>query len=280
MYGLVNLARHHEARHIEKAAAMAKQNGLRSSKALRRMVESISAEAAERKTKPTDELTQVHPLIRSGEDYATFWDLHAAQAEPVPEQAQKETAKPQPQAMDRVQLRQVWQHADWRKVIDAFQLSVDGERRSRDDEIWILSPFTQEQRASMHVSLSENVYKDFSSGKGGGIIQFCREIFKRQGRDMSMFEVAEWMVAEGISTPRQQSAPTADQERSPVSGVRPTGVRRPPARWRPATTIPSWAVVASPPPHAGISAAATCPRARTEDRLLPCSPDWCSRSAA
>ena len=66
-------------------------------------------------------------------------------------------------------------------MIEVFQLSVDHQRRSRDDEIWLRSPFTQEQRASMHVSLSANVYKDFSSGKGGGIIQFCREMLAPAG---------------------------------------------------------------------------------------------------
>lgn len=52
----------------------------------------------------------------------------------------------------------------------------------------------------MHVSLSANVYKDFSSGKGGGIIQFCREMLHKQGRGMSMFETVDWMVSQGICT--------------------------------------------------------------------------------
>ena len=223
MYGLVNLARRHEARHIERAAEVAKRNGLRSSRALRRMVESLAAEAAQRKAGPPEALTQEHPLIRSGQDYAAFWDLHAARAEPVPEPVGKKPADPRSQTMDGMQLRRVWQHANWRKVIEVFQLRVDHERRSRDDEIWIRSPFTQEQRASMHVSLSANVYKDFSSGKGGGIIQFCREMLDRQGRDLSMFEVAEWMVAEGISTAGPPSRPGVDAHRRPVSGARSAG---------------------------------------------------------
>ncbi|MBN1570545.1 MAG: hypothetical protein JXA73_22065 [Acidobacteria bacterium] len=56
--------------------------------------------------------------------------------------------------------------------------------------MWVRSPFTQEQRASMHVSLSANVHKDFNSGNGGGMIQFCREMLRQQGRETSMFEVA------------------------------------------------------------------------------------------
>jgi DNA primase len=52
----------------------------------------------------------------------------------------------------------------------------------------------------MHVSLSENIFKDFSSGKGGGIMQFCREMLLLQGREMSMLDVARWMVEEEISS--------------------------------------------------------------------------------
>jgi len=149
MYGVINLVRHYPARYVEKAAELAKANGLKSSKALRRMVE---------------------------------------------------------------QLPQVWQQASWLRVIEVFDLAVDPKRRRRDDEIWVKSPFTQEEKASMHVSLSENIFKDFSSGKGGGIMQFCREMLRRQGLEMTMFEVAQWMVTEGISTvnpmfsQRQQAA--------------------------------------------------------------------------
>jgi transposase/5S rRNA maturation endonuclease (ribonuclease M5) len=199
MYGLVNLVRHYPACYIEKAALLAKDNGLRSSKALRRMVESMAAEAQERKAQPSDELTQDHPLIRSGEDYAAFWDQHAAQAPspagPVPIKISSSSSP----VISREDFSQIWQQASWFKVIEVFGLMVDDKRRSRDDEIWVKSPFTAESRASMHLSLSANVYKDFSSGKGGGIMQFCREMWRRQGRGMSMFEVAQWMISEGIS---------------------------------------------------------------------------------
>ncbi len=65
MYGVINLVRHYPARYVEKAAELAKANGLKSSKALRRMVERMADD--ERKT---EQLTQDHPPIRPGEDYA------------------------------------------------------------------------------------------------------------------------------------------------------------------------------------------------------------------
>jgi transposase/5S rRNA maturation endonuclease (ribonuclease M5) len=200
MYGLVNLVRHYAACHIEKAAEIALRNGLRSSKALRRMIESMAAEAEERKPEQSEGLTQQHALIRPGEDYAAFWNQHAAQAATPAEPAPQTTIDSTSPVMDRNELCHIWQQASWPRVIEVFQLSVDPQRRRRDDEIWIKSPFTQEQQASLHVSLSANVYKDFSSGKGGGIIQFCRDMLRLQNREMGMFEVAEWMVEKGIST--------------------------------------------------------------------------------
>ena len=201
MYGLVNLVRHFAARHVEKAAEVAKTNGLTSSKAIRRMVESIAAQADE--TKPAqgrDELTQEHPLIRAGEDYAAFWKQHAAQGR-APEQVVGESVSSGGSAIvSWDNLAQVWQRASWLRVIEVFDLQVDSKRRCRDDEIWLKSPFTGEQKASMHVSLSQNIFKDFSSGRGGGIMQFCRQMLQEKGRQMSMLQVAQWMVAEGIST--------------------------------------------------------------------------------
>jgi transposase len=184
MYGLINLVRHYPARYVEKAAELAKANGLKSSKALRRMVERMAVDE-----KKTERLTQEHPLIRPGEDYAVFWNQHAA------------GGSSQPIVSDSpVQLPQVWEQASWLEVIRVFDLEVDHKRSRRDDEMWIKSPFTHEEKASMHVSLSENIFKDFSSGKGGGIMQFCREMLRQKGGEMSMFEVARWMVKEGIST--------------------------------------------------------------------------------
>jgi transposase/5S rRNA maturation endonuclease (ribonuclease M5) len=215
MYGLVNLVRHYPACYVEKAAELARHNGLRSSKALRRMVESMAAEAGQRKAEQTEGLMQDHPLIRSGEDYAAFWDQHAAQAAPPAGPVPKKIIPSRSQIICREQLPQIWQQASWLKVIDVFQLSVDNKRQSRDDEIWLKSPFTLEERASMHVSLSANIYKDFSSGKGGGIMQFCREILRQQGREMTMFEVAQWMVAEGISTAKPETLCARGEQRQP-----------------------------------------------------------------
>jgi transposase/5S rRNA maturation endonuclease (ribonuclease M5) len=207
MYGLVNLLRHYPARHVEKAAEVAKRNGLRSSKAIRRMVESIAAEADETPSaQGRDELTQDHPLIRAGEDYAAFWEQHAARGAAPGQSVGQIACSSGPAIVPWDNLAQVWRQASWLRVIEVFDLQVESKRRCRDDEIWLKSPFTAEQKASMHVSLSQNIFKDFSSGRGGGIGQFCRQMLREQGRQMSMLQVAQWMVAEGIC---------------PVDGIRP-----------------------------------------------------------
>ncbi|MDR3557755.1 MAG: IS21 family transposase, partial [Syntrophobacteraceae bacterium] len=123
MYGLVNLVRHYPVCCIEKAAQLAKDNGLRSSKALRRMVESLAAEARERETEQSDKLTQNHPLIRSGEDYAAFWNQHAAKADSAAIPVQIKLPGSRPPVIAGGDIRRVWQQASWHRVIEVFGLS-------------------------------------------------------------------------------------------------------------------------------------------------------------
>jgi transposase/5S rRNA maturation endonuclease (ribonuclease M5) len=229
MYGLINLVRHYPARYVDKAAELAKENGLRSCKALRRMVESMATEAAQRKAEQSESLTQEHALIRSGEDYAAFWDHHAAEGACPANPSPNNSMSCGSEIITREQFAHIWQQASWLRVIEVFDLAVDDKRRRRDDEIWLKSPFTQEHKASMHVSLSENIYKDFSSGKGGGIMQFCRDMLRGQGRQMSMFEVAQWMVAEGICTANHAKWQSLPEQRNQRAQQRQPAVKAGPA---------------------------------------------------
>jgi hypothetical protein len=78
MQGIVNLVRNFESRHIEEAAIKALNTGIRSYKAIRRLVEDISRREEAVKNDDTDALIQEHELIRSPEDYALFWEQNAA----------------------------------------------------------------------------------------------------------------------------------------------------------------------------------------------------------
>jgi transposase len=76
MQGIVALARKHCAVHIEQAARMAFDRGISSSRIIRRLVEDLDKRTTPEKS--SDELTQEHSLIRSPQDYALFFETHAA----------------------------------------------------------------------------------------------------------------------------------------------------------------------------------------------------------
>jgi transposase len=76
MQGIVALARKHCAVHIEQAARMALERGLSSSRIIRKLVEDLDKRTTPEKS--SDEVTQEHSLIRSPQDYALFFETHAA----------------------------------------------------------------------------------------------------------------------------------------------------------------------------------------------------------
>jgi hypothetical protein len=76
MQGIVALVRKHSAVHIEQASRMALERGLSSSRIIRKLVEDLDKRTTPEKS--SDELTQEHSLIRSPQDYALFFETHAA----------------------------------------------------------------------------------------------------------------------------------------------------------------------------------------------------------
>jgi len=180
MQGIVNLARKHEACNIESAAQKAVETGLRGYKSFCRLVEMQKST----NTRTENSISQEHTLIRSSSDYGAFFNKFAAQAGNDCELSQED-------------LPQVWQNADWMKVVAVFGL--EPQRYKKNGDVWIKSPFTGEANASLHVHLGQNVYKDFSSGKGGGILNFCQDLLGQQGRAMNCYQVAAWMLENGIS---------------------------------------------------------------------------------
>jgi transposase len=76
MQGIVALARKHCVVHIEQAARMAFDRGISSSRIIRKLVEDLDKRTTPEKS--SDELTQEHSLIRSPQDYALFFETHAA----------------------------------------------------------------------------------------------------------------------------------------------------------------------------------------------------------
>jgi len=103
--------------------------------------------------------------------------------------------------MSRKQMKQVWECADWQRVVAVFGLTINQNRHHKPYELWIKSPFTQEVNASLHLDLKKNIYKDFSGGTGArkGILTFCQDLLSQQGKLFNCYEVAQWMVETGIS---------------------------------------------------------------------------------
>ncbi len=213
MQGIVNLVRHYKACYVEEAAIKAIKADLRNYKSIRNLVKILAEKDQGEKEKDSDSLIQEHKLIRPPEDYAVFWEQHAAQRE-VCEQSpvcvRTRTGRPAGSeivsnknrfVMPREQLFKVWQSASWEKVIEVFGLEVDEKRHSKPEEIWIKSPFTGEKTASLHLNLAENIFKDFSSGLGAkvGVLNFCQDMLGLRGQAMNCYEVASWMMENGIS---------------------------------------------------------------------------------
>jgi len=196
LQGIVNLARKHEAAIIESAAGKAIERGLRSYKSFCRLVKTLKPSTD---TKAENSISQEHKLIRSSNDYGDFFNNFAAKAG-------------NDLIISKEDLPQVWQNADWLKVMTAFGLEPQKHMKS---EVWIKSPFTGEENASLHVHLEQNVYKDFSSGKGGGILNFCQDLLGQQGQVMNCYQVAAWMLEKGISDLNTGIDPKPFQKQTP-----------------------------------------------------------------
>jgi transposase len=79
MQGIVSMVRRHKAIHIEQAASLAIEKGLRTVSTIRRIVNDFAG--ITKKTEPPKAiagLTQDHQLIRPPNDYGTFFERHAA----------------------------------------------------------------------------------------------------------------------------------------------------------------------------------------------------------
>ena len=93
LWGIVGLAKRQPRRLVEQACQMALRDGIYSYKVIRALVERLTAEALALLDTPLQNelpLTQEHPLIRGGEDYADLFTLgaqHSANLSPTPKES-------------------------------------------------------------------------------------------------------------------------------------------------------------------------------------------------
>ena len=80
-------------------------------------------------------------------------------------------------------------------------------------DYWYLSPLRSEKTASFTVNLKRNVWYDFGSGKGGGVIKFTKAWLQSQGRPHSYPDALQWLGSlSGIQPSVKPYIQTAEQE--------------------------------------------------------------------
>ena len=87
LWGIVGLARRYPRRIVDQACAMALRDGIHGYQAIKKLAERLTDEALEHLEAPVQNeltLTQSHPLIRDGEDYADLFTLGAKQSADLP----------------------------------------------------------------------------------------------------------------------------------------------------------------------------------------------------
>lgn len=109
--------------------------------------------------------------------------------------------------IDKEDLREIRNNADWKRIWEAFQIAKD-EKRSKENEWWGLSPFTTENTASFH--MSESGFHCFSSGESGGKIELTQKLLGQQlGKIVNCYEAGKWLIENGLSglveTPESQN---------------------------------------------------------------------------
>ena len=99
--------------------------------------------------------------------------------------------------IDNAQLKTIRNNTDWRKLFDALGIKKD-ENRSRSNDWWGLSPFTQEKTASFH--LSDKGFYCFSTNESGGVVELVQKIIGQElGKELNCYEAGAWLVDNGIS---------------------------------------------------------------------------------
>ncbi len=100
-------------------------------------------------------------------------------------------------AIDRDDLREIRNNADWKRIWEAFDIRKD-EKRSKEGEWWGLSPFILEKNSSFH--MSDRGFYCFSSGINGGKIELIQALLKEKfGTIVNCYEAGKWLVDNGLS---------------------------------------------------------------------------------
>ena len=95
------------------------------------------------------------------------------------------------------QLREIRQNTDWRTLFLRLQLTKD-ETRSRTNDWWASSPFSEDKTASFH--LNDDGWYCHATQQGGGPLELVQEVLSvRTGQRVNIFQAGAWIVDSGAS---------------------------------------------------------------------------------
>ncbi|MEM7213213.1 MAG: toprim domain-containing protein [Pseudomonadota bacterium] len=109
-------------------------------------------------------------------------------------------------------LEELRRTSDWKVLLNQLGLSID-ERRSKADDWWMSSPFSDDTTPSFHVKPDKGVWYCFSTRNGGGIIELVQRL-----HGLNCFQAGDWLIDHGVAPepdgvqvrPKQGSEPTDD----------------------------------------------------------------------
>jgi len=98
--------------------------------------------------------------------------------------------------IDQNKLRTIRDSTDWQKLFLALGLVAD-PKKSKPNEWWCLSPFTDEKTASFHIS--EKGWYCWSSKKGGGPLEAIQKILAVRGTRLNIYQCGAWAIHNKVS---------------------------------------------------------------------------------
>lgn len=103
------------------------------------------------------------------------------------------------------QLREIRNHADWKKLFEALGLQKD-PKKSTDSDWWALSPFTTETEASFH--MNDKGFYCFSTKESGGPIELVQAYFRHKaGQTLNCYDAGRWLLENHASCLPNASEP-------------------------------------------------------------------------
>ncbi len=93
--------------------------------------------------------------------------------------------------IDAEGLEAIRRSVDWALACAALGIAFD-ERKSKPNDWWAHSPFSEDRTPSFHVQFEKGVWYCFSTRTGGGILELVQKV-----RELNCYDAARWLIDEG-----------------------------------------------------------------------------------